>query len=96
MFRCHFCQKITPPKTPKQYVVVATREKYYPTRRREDKRPRGRFRSREDAIQDRGGKGIEIAQEVPACPECAALEHEVKLIEAAPLETEVEETPAAE
>ena len=90
MFRCYFCQQITPPKTTKHRVVIATREKQYPTRRRESKGPRGRFRFREEAVQDRGGEGVEIAQEVAACPACAAKHHEVKNVtppDAVPVET---------
>lgn len=77
MFRCYFCNQVTPPKTKKVNVVIETRDKQYPTRRRESKGPRGRFRSREDAIQDSGGKGTETALEVAACPTCAAKQHEV-------------------
>ena len=80
MFRCYFCQRVTPPKTKKHYVVIATREKQYPSRRRESKRPRGRFRTREEAEQDHGGSGTETAQEVPACPECADKTHESVII----------------
>ena len=82
MFRCHFCQQITPPGTKKRYVVIATREKHYPTRRRDSQGPRGRFRSREDSVQDRGGKGLETAEEVAACPACAEQQHDVKVISA--------------
>ena len=71
MFRCYFCQQVTPPKTTKHNVIISIREKEYPTRRKESKGGR-RFRSRDDVIQDRGGKGREIAKEVAACPACAA------------------------
>lgn len=81
MFRCYFCQRVTAPKTKKHNIVIATREKQYPTRRRELKRPRkSRFDNREDAVQDAGGKGRETAQEVPACPECAEKQHELKTV----------------
>ena len=97
MFRCHFCQQITPPGTKKRYVVIATREKQYPTRRRESQRARGRFRSRDDAVQDRGGTGRETAEEVAACPQCAEKQHEVKLISAqASPPAEAEVTPGAD
>ncbi len=82
MFRCYFCQQVTPPKTTRHSVVIAIREKDYPTRRKESKRPGGRFRSREDAVQDRGGKGNEIAKEVYACPTCAEKQHETETIAA--------------
>lgn len=78
MFRCYFCQQITPPRTTRHSVVIEMREKQYSTRRRESKR-RG-FRSRDEDIQDRGGKGIEITREVDACPKCAAKEHEVTTV----------------
>jgi len=80
MFRCYFCEQITPPKTKRHNVVIATRERSYPSRRNESKQPRGRFRMRETPVQDRGGSGMETAQEVPACPACAAKQHEVETI----------------
>ena len=105
MFRCYFCNQITPAKTPRQSVIISKREKQYPTRRREAKGGRGggggRFRSREGAVQDQGGKGIEIAQEVSACPTCAAKHHEAEVI-ALPVEatpevvTTAEATPGAD
>jgi hypothetical protein len=79
MFRCYFCQKVTPPKTTRHSVVIETRAKQYSTRRR-DQPKRGGFRNRDEAVQDRGGKGMEITREVDACPECAAKQHEVKTI----------------
>ena len=94
MFRCYFCNQITPAKTPRHSVTISKREKHYPTRRREAKGGRGggRFRSREGAVQDHGGKGIEIAQEVSACPTCAAKQHEAEVIA---LPVEVVETVEA-
>ena len=82
MFRCYFCQQVTPPKTTRHSVIIETREKQYATRRRESKRGRGGYRDREDPVQDRGGKGIEIMKEVAACPACAAKQHEVKRVAA--------------
>ena len=61
MFRCHFCNQVTPPKTTRHTVVIAVREIDYPIRRKESKRPGGRFRG-DEAVQDRGGKGREIAK----------------------------------
>ena len=78
MFRCYFCQQITPPKTTRHSVVIETREKKYSTRRREPKR--GGFRNRDDSVQDRGGQGMEIMKEVDACPECAAKQGKPKVI----------------
>lgn len=87
MFKCYFCEQVTPPKTTRHSVVIELREKRYSTRRRETKRAgggggRGGFRSREEPVQDRGGKGQEISKEVPACPACAAKHHEAKVIAA--------------
>ena len=70
MFRCHFCQQVTPPGTKKTNIVIGTREKTYPARRKEVKR--GRFGANRDAPQDAGGSGIETIKEVAACPSCAA------------------------
>ena len=70
MFRCYFCNQVTPPKTTRHSVVIETREKQYVTQRRESSR-RG-SRGREDRVQDRGGQGVETIKEVPACPDCAA------------------------
>lgn len=95
MFRCHFCQQITPPKTTRHTVVIETREKHYTSRRRESKGGGGRggFRGRDEGVQDRGGKGTEIMTEVSACPACAAKQHEVKMV-ATP--SPVVETPEAQ
>ena len=70
MFRCHFCQQITPPKTTRHRIVVETRMKRYAIRRKEGKRRS--FRDRDEPVQDRGGEGVEILREVDACPACAA------------------------
>lgn len=95
MFRCHFCEQITPPKTTRHTVVIELREKRYSTRRRESKRGGGRggFRGREEPVHDRGGRGQEISKEVSACPACAAKAHEAVLIEAT---GPVVETPESE
>lgn len=69
MFRCYFCQQVTPPKTTRHSIVIETREKKYSSRRREPKRRS--FRERDDAVEDRGGQGMEILKEVDACPGCA-------------------------
>ena len=83
MFKCYFCGEITPPKTTRHSVVIETREKIYSSRRRESKGGgRGRFRDRDEPVQDRGGKGVEIMTEVAACPACAAKHHEVKTVAA--------------
>ncbi len=99
MFRCHFCNQVTPPGTKKQNVVIATREKTYPSRRSENKRGGGRFRPRNDSHGDVGGKGVETTQEVPACPVCAAKQESVAPVmvaeEVAPAVDPTAETAAA-
>ncbi len=94
MFRCYFCKQVTPPKTTRHTVIIETREKQYSTRRRESKGgPRRGFRGRDEPPQDRGGKGIEISKEVPACPACAAKHHDVTVISSTPAPAAVADTP---
>jgi len=69
MFRCYFCDCITPPKTTRSSVVVEFREKRYESRRRES--PRRGARNRDETPADKGGSGSEIIKEVDACPACA-------------------------
>lgn len=83
MFRCYFCNQITPPKTTRHGVVIEVREKHYSARRKEFK-GRG-FRSRDDDVQDRGGRGKEIIREVDACPECASKHQEPTVIVEEPI-----------
>jgi hypothetical protein len=80
MFRCYFCHQVTPPKTTRHSIVIETREKHYATRRSEPKRRR--FQDRDDAVQDRGGEGMEIIKEVDACPTCATKRHERSVVAA--------------
>ena len=95
MFRCYFCQEITPPKTKKTFVVIETREKTYPARRSESRR-HGRFRPPADSSSnDTGGKGRETQKEVPACPACAAKQHEAVVVPQTPVvEPESTDTPS--
>ncbi|MAI72389.1 MAG: hypothetical protein CMM01_15965 [Rhodopirellula sp.] len=94
MFRCHFCQQITPPKTTRHSVVVEVREKHYSSQKREFKRGGRRdFRDRDEPTPDRGGQGVEIMREVSACPTCANKQHEVKRVE---FETAVPASEVAE
>lgn len=100
MFRCHFCQQITPPKTTRHSIVIEVREKRYASQKREFKRGGRRdFRDRDEPAPDRGGQGVEIMREVSACPLCAAKQHEVKRIEletAAPAPDLTETEPQAD
>lgn len=47
---------------------MATRGKQYPIRKEKSKRG---FRFSRETVQDRGGQGSEIVEEVAACPACA-------------------------
>jgi len=100
MFRCYFCQKITPPKTTRHSVVIESRQKQYSARRPESKRRnfRDRDRDRDESVQDRGGQGIEIIKEVDACPECAAKQHQEKPLvsPSTPMAKEVASASSAE
>ena len=94
MFRCHFCQEITPPKTTRHNVVIEVREKRYASQKREFKRGGRRdFRDRDEPTPDRGGQGVEIMREVSSCPTCAVKQHDVKRFE---LETVAPAPDAAE
>ena len=75
MFRCQLCQCIVSPRTPPQRLIVKKRRKKYPYRSRAnvivrqsapDKKPKKVY------LDDPGGEGQEIVQEVIVCPECAA------------------------
>ena len=58
-YRCHFCQKTQPTKTPVTMVVLKTRNKLYPEVRK------GR------TVVVPASSGKEIVNEVQACPTCA-------------------------
>jgi hypothetical protein len=75
MFRCQLCQRVVPPRTPCQRLVLKWRSKDYPHRSRAnvvvrkrtaDKKPKKEYRD------DPGGEGQEIVKEVMVCPDCAA------------------------
>ena len=78
MFRCYFCQQVTPPKTTRHSVVIEVREKKYASRRKEPGRRGPAYR--QESVQDRGGEGVEIIREVDACPTCAAKQNEARKI----------------
>lgn len=69
-FRCQHTGRVMPPGTPSVKVVVAVRPVEHPTRDKADKR---RVNRKRRVIQDRGGKGTQVAQELTVCP-AAALE----------------------
>ena len=78
MFRCYFCNQVTPPKTTRHSVIIEIRKKEYSARRRAPQKRGFRSRDRDESLQDRGGAGREIIREVDACPQCAATQKERK------------------
>lgn len=78
MFRCYFCNQVTPPKTTRHSVIIEIRNKAYSVRRRAPQKRGFRPRERGETVQDRGGEGREIIREVDACPQCAAAQKELK------------------
>jgi hypothetical protein len=75
MFRCQLCQCVVPPRTPSQRLVVKRRGKEYPYRSRANvvvRRPATDKKPKKVYVDDPGGEGQEIVQEVIVCPACAA------------------------
>jgi hypothetical protein len=70
MYRCALCNTVVPPHTPSFRIVTEQRAVTYPYRAEANREIRkGRERIKPD---DPGGRGLEIAREVIACPDCAA------------------------
>ena len=78
MFRCYFCNQVTPPRTTRHSVIIEIRKKEYSARRRAPQKRGFRPRDRDESVQDRGGQGREIIREVDACPQCAAAQKALK------------------
>jgi hypothetical protein len=74
MFRCPLCQRVVPPRTPAQRLVVRQRRRAYSYRYRANSfvRTNETGKRKEYHTDDPGGEGQEIVAEVTACPECAA------------------------
>jgi len=75
MFRCQLCQRVVPPRTPCQRLVLKWRNKVYPHRSRANVVVRQRTANKQPKKEyrdDPGGEGQEIVQEVTVCPDCAA------------------------
>lgn len=72
MYRCETCKNVVPPHTPAHRVVAETRPVTYP-RRPEANRL---VKKNKEWIKpdDPGGRGVEIARELVACPRCAGVE----------------------
>jgi len=79
MYKCQLCGEIVPKGTACRKVILETRNKEYPARRKAnqgyDRRDGGNFRSNRssDKMDDYGGVGHETAKEVNACEKCAQL-----------------------
>lgn len=74
MFRCQLCQRVVPPRTPSQHLILKRRSKAYPYRCRANSfvRTNETGKRKEYHTDDPGGQGQEVVQEVIVCPACAA------------------------
>lgn len=71
MFRCHHCGTVTPPRVSAETVVVETRPRIYPFRRKAHRELTWRESLRTwEKRDDPGGTGWEIVREVRVCPPC--------------------------
>ena len=71
MYRCEVCDRVVPPNTPCNRIIIETRSVEYPTRPKvhwvpPDEGGKGKW------VDDPGGHGTEIVRELRACPQCAA------------------------
>jgi len=74
VFTCQLCCRAVPPRTPAQRVVVCTRVKKYPYRPKANRvvRLSENGKPKEVFVDDPGGVGREVVQELVSCPACAA------------------------
>jgi hypothetical protein len=74
MFRCQLCQRVVPPHTPCEHLVLRRRRKEYPYRSRANPfaRTNEAGKRKEYHTDDPGGEGQEVVVEVIVCPNCAA------------------------
>jgi hypothetical protein len=74
VFRCQLCNKVVPPRTAAQRVVVETRARKYPSRLRANCviRLSEKGKRKETFIDDPGGVGREVVRELVVCPACAS------------------------
>lgn len=74
MYRCQICSCVVPPRTPSHRIVVKQRAKKYPYRKEANRviQVNENGKLKEKKIDDSGGKGQEIAEEIIVCPECAS------------------------
>lgn len=71
MYRCEVCDRVVPPNTPCNRIIIETRAVEYPTR------PKVHWVPPKDGgkgkwVDDPGGHGTAIVRELRACPPCAA------------------------
>jgi hypothetical protein len=72
MFQCQLCGAHVPPRTRPTRIVVKRRKKQYPYRPKANvfyRHEKGKVKRHE--VDDPGGSGWEIDQEILACPACA-------------------------
>ena len=70
MYRCEVCDRVAPPSTLCNRIIIETRAVEYPTR------PKVHWVPPKDGgkgkwVDDPGGHGVEIVRELRACPACA-------------------------
>ena len=69
MYRCEVCDRVVPPNTPSNRIILETRAVEYPVRDKVHWHPpkdggKGKW------VDDPGGRGTEIVREARACPDC--------------------------
>jgi hypothetical protein len=71
MFRCQHCGVVVPPHTSVELVVLETRPRVYPLRRKVQRELvwNDILRKREKR-DDPGGRGHEIVRQIAVCPPC--------------------------
>jgi hypothetical protein len=69
MYRCEICKQVVPPRTKAYRIPVKTRLRHYPYRK--EAIPIIDEKGKRKLIDDPGGVGYEIVEEVLACPACA-------------------------
>jgi len=72
MFICHFCKKVSKPQIACKKIVTKSYMHQHPFRAKVQKKlgydKNGRLKI--DWIDDKGGRGVMIAQEVNSCTDC--------------------------
>ena len=71
MFRCEGCGLVVPARVPVSKVVVETRRKEYPRRKKVHWRPHAED-PKDRWADDPGGESVETVRELWLCPRCGA------------------------